>query len=403
MRVKPGEFLKLIILLSVIGKLLFVVLFINLNDLEYYEYGELANNLYQGKGYSLSHPIDEDVTEKVYKSAYMPPGYVIYLYPFFFIPDPVIRNLLIILSQILISCILILLVYKYTRKYFSETSALIAAAITGFLPEFIFASSQIQVTLFYHIGIIALLLQLYKLNEDKIRYDTFIFIGIILGVLILFRSEIVLFAVLIIIYLINKKYHKGLLVIAGIILIFILPWQIRNYVLFEEIIPFTTSAGLNLYRGHNPYYIGNWGDDSLNAQFRSIKDDENYEVKMNYIYLENAIKSIKENPDKEIIYPFIKLFHLWIMNPSYERTNHPIYFVPWFALLLISIYGLIKSASWKNHKFTYLFLIFFNSVAIIFFALPRYQTMMKIALVPFAAYGFEMILHSRKIKLNKKK
>jgi 4-amino-4-deoxy-L-arabinose transferase-like glycosyltransferase len=401
MNFKPKDFLKIIIVLSLSGKLLFVLIFINLNNLEYYEYGELANNLYQGSGYSLLHDIDNagidlNCLVEPYISAYMPPGYVFYLYPFFIISDTVLRNLLIIISQILISCLLIFLVYKFTREYFSETSALIAAAITGFLPEFVFASTHIQVTLLYHIGIVTLLLQLYKLNSPKINFNTLIIIGIIFGSLILFRSEVLLFATIIIIYLINKRDFKEAAIIMGIIILIILPWQVRNYVVFDKIIPITTSSGLNLYRGHNPYGIGVWADDSLIAQIRSVRNEEDFEVKMNDIYLENAFTSIKENPDKEIVYPFIKLYNLWIINTSDKRTFNIMYLIPWYVFLLFSVYGLFKSGSWNVHKFSYLYFIFFSVVAIIFFALPRYQTMMKIALVPFAAMGVEMLYYKVK-------
>lgn len=401
MNFKPKDFLKIIIVLSLIGKLLFVFIFINLNDLEYYEYGDIANNLYQGHGYSLLHEIDKagnDLNRSVEPniSAYMPPGYVFYLYPFFAISDTIVRNLLIIFSQILISCLLIFLVYKFTREYFSETSALIAAAITGFLPEFVFAHTHIQITLFYHIGIVALLLQLYKLNSYKINFNAIIIIGIIFGSLILFRSEILLFATIIIIYLINKRDFKESVIIMGIIILIILPWQVRNYIVFDKIIPITTSSGLNLYRGHNPYDIGEWGDDSLFAQIRSVRNEEDFEVKMNDIYLESAFTSIKENPDKEIVYLFIKLYNLWIINVSDNRTFNIFYLIPWVVLLLFSVYGLFKSGSWDVHKFSYLYFIFFSIVVIIFFALPRYQTMMKIALVPFAAAGVEIFYYKVK-------
>ena len=398
MNFKPIDLLKIIIVLSLCGKLLFVFIFINLNELEYYEYGELANNLYQGNGYSLLHDIDKAGNDlnspgEPHISAYMPPGYVFYLYPFFIISDTVVRNLFIICSQVLISCLLIFLIYKFTKKYFSETSALIAAAITGFLPEFVFSSTHIQITLFYHIGIVALLLQLYKLNSHKINVSTLITIGIIFGSLILFRSEILLFATIIIIYLINQRNFKESLIIMGIIILIILPWQVRNYVVFDKIIPITTSSGLNLYRGHNPYDIGVWADDSLFAQIRSVRNEKDFEVKMNNIYLESAFTFIRENPDKEIVYPFIKLYNLWIINTSDNRTFNIIYLIPWIVFLLFSVYGLFKSGSWIVHKFSYLYLIFFSIVVIIFFALPRYQSMMKISLVPFAALGVEILYY----------
>ena len=402
----PKVILKTIILLSVAFKLLLILFFVNLNDLDFYEYGELAQNLHSEKSYSFVHYTYDPQrglvpSDRAHKSAYMPPGYVLYLYPFYFFTSIPLRNFLIIFSQIIFSSILILLVYRFTKAYFSETSALIASAITGFLPEFIFTSIHIQVTLFFHIGIVALFLQLYKLSENKSFLKNSIRIGIILGMLIIFRSEIFLLFILLVCYLFYVGAYKQSLIIIGIIILFILPWQIRNYAVFNKIIPFTTSAGLNLYRGHNPYNIGNWGDDNIYAQLYSIRNDSDYEIKMNDLYMQETFKSIVENPENEIVYPLIKFYHLWIVNPNEERTSNLFYLIPWIIILTFSIIGLIISASWKTHKYSYLFFIYFILVVVIFFALPRYQTMMKIALVPFAAYASE-ILYSKVKAMTKK-
>jgi 4-amino-4-deoxy-L-arabinose transferase-like glycosyltransferase len=403
---KATVLLKIIIACSFTARILFVLLFININEINYYEYGRIAKNLHEGKGYSLQHFIYENTNDpnpstNIYKSAYMPPGYVYFLYPFFYISNTILRYILILISQTMISCVLILFIYNFTKRYFSEWSALVAAAITGFLPEFIFASTQIQVTLLYQTGIILLLFLLYKAVDEPNRISTFIFIGITFGIIVLLRFEVILFSIIIAVFFAQKKKIRESLIIISIVFLFILPWQIRNYVVFEKVIPLTTSSGLNFYRGHNPYSIGFWGDDKLLTELQSMRKYKDYEVRMNEVYWKSALSSIKENPEEEIIYPFTKLFDLWIFNPSDTRTNNFLYLFPWFLILLFSMYGLIISFSWKDHKFSYLFLIFFNIVTVIFFALPRYQTMMKIALIPFAAFGLEKLIRKLKKETSK--
>ena len=49
----------------------------------------------------------------------------------------------------------------------------------------------------------------------------------------------------------------------------------------------------------------------------------------------------------------------------------------------------------RKNKFTHAALIFLFScsiVAMLFFVLPRYQTIMKIALIPFAAFGIHRLI-----------
>ena len=83
--------------------------------------------------------------------------------------------------------------------------------------------------------------------------------------------------------------------IGFIVLILILPWSIRNYMTFNKIIPFTTSVGLNLYRGNNPLSIGEWGDEKIFESLNKIKTKE-IEIAMNEIYMDQVIKYVKQNP-----------------------------------------------------------------------------------------------------------
>jgi 4-amino-4-deoxy-L-arabinose transferase-like glycosyltransferase len=393
-KLTSGNILVILIVLSGVIKILFVSNYINLNDINYFEYGELAQNLFDGNGYSMRHSsdwneIDKSLSGKIYKSAYMSPGYVFFIYPFFYIQNESARSFLVILSQILISCFLLILLYRFTKRNFSKISAFITVIIAGLLPEFVYAATHIQVTIFYQLGIVAVLTHLYKLNENEVRIKSIIYTGIILGLLIILRAEVIMFFAIIVFYLIKIKRFKESLILTIVVLIFLLPWQIRNFSTFNEVVPFTTSGGVNLYRGHNPYAVGVWGDSTVFNRISSFRNEDNFEVLANNFYLKSAINSIIENPIDEASYTFIKLFNLWILSPNDNRTYNIYYLIPWFILLPLFVYGLIKSASWKTHNYSYLFFIFFCAVVVIFFALPRYQTMMKIVLIPFAAYGIE--------------
>ncbi len=205
----------------------------------------------------------------------MPPGYVLYLYLFFNIDNIETRNFFIILSQILFSCLLTYILFHYIEKIFNKQTAFIASIIVAILPEFILSSCSIQTTVFYHLFIISILL-LLELQRNNSSWKIFMLLSVLFLFLIYFRSEAILFAGIITIYFFfQKKYVKGLLFIS-IIILFILPWQFRNYKIFNEFVPFTTSSGLNFYRGHNPYEIGAWGDSTTNAYLYSIRKEPDF-------------------------------------------------------------------------------------------------------------------------------
>jgi hypothetical protein len=191
----------------------------------------------------------------------------------------------------------------------------------------------------------------------------------------------------------------------GIFLIFTLfsPWIIRNYIIFDKFIPFTTNVGLNFYRGHNPIAIGDWGSWEFNNEVHNISNDNNFEIVFSDYYFKKGIESVTHNPISELKYPFIKIFSLFVMNPDDYRSYNQFYLIPSILILLLAIVGIIKTFSIGKFKFIYLFIFHSSLVAILFFALPRYQTMMKIALIPFAAYTIDYLWEYCKNKCSSNK
>jgi len=212
-----------------------------------------------------------------------------------------------------------------------------------------------------------------------------------LGILILFRSEVILFLFLICLYLLTKKRIKQVTVILVVSFIFIVPWGIRNFLVFDNLVPFSTNFGVNFYRGHNPYAVGVWADQEIIDGLLKYKSDSDFELHMDEYYSKMAIENIVKNPFKELEYVYIKLFHLWIFNSQDERTGLVFYFGPWFALIILFLISIKTSFSWQNQKYLYMLLIYFNLIVVFFFCLPRYQTMMKLAIIPFAGEGLRIL------------
>ena len=125
----------IIIVLALIVRLIFIFSFTDLKKDYYWEYGEIAKNVIHGNGYSLFYFKGNELEHKyspgteILPSAYMPPGYVAFLLPFMMVNDLTTRNILILLIQTIISIGSICLIYKFTKKYFSDISALIAILI----------------------------------------------------------------------------------------------------------------------------------------------------------------------------------------------------------------------------------------------------------------------------------
>jgi len=381
------------------------LLLVDLEEAYYWEYGEIAKNLNTGKGYSLYH-FDGGVPTIKYSegsspapSAFMPPGYVVVIWAFLQIEDPVMRNLLLMTLQSFFGVIVVLLVFKLTYKYFDPRAAFLASLIAGFLPEFVYASTSFTPTVFFHLGIMALILSTYEFCSSPTK-GQIIMIAFLSSSLIYLRPESLLYIFFLIAFLGWKVGSRRALLISSIIALTLLPWQVRNFLVFDSFVPITTSSGLNLFRGNNDVQVGAWFDQNVTREIREINQDYQFEVNLNKLYLRHALNFMVEHPQKLISNLAYKFHSFWIWSPDDERSQHPLYFIPWLFLLLGSILGL-RQLQPRKYTIVFGYLAACTIVALIFFVLPRYQTMMKIASVPFAAVGLSYLYSWLRLKLAK--
>jgi len=385
-----GKTILAIVLLAIFLRIIFVWQFVDIKSINQWEYGEIAKNIIHNNGYSLFY-FENDSLEYKYKegikpfpSAYMPPGYVLVILPFYFIEDNFVINIIIIALQIICSAVIIFFLFKLSEKLFDTKIAVIATLIYAILPEFIYACASFSPTVLFHL---ILVLIFYRLSiQSKTNKLDFLF-PILLVFVIYLRSEFILFILFLLFYFTIKKQYKFLLMNITIIFIFILPWSIRNYIVLDSVIPVTTNFGQNLYRGNNTSDVGWWGEEIMIEKIKKLPRDSSFEVHLNQMYLDRAINYIKENPLIFITNGFRKQFELWVFNLNDPRSRFFIYLIPTIIILVFFILGILKSISFSKLNLFLLFFLQATIVSAIFFALPRYQTMMKVLMLPFAVVG----------------
>ena len=401
MIINKKKILITILAVGLIARIIFIVVYGDYKNNKYWEFGYIAENLHAGNGYSLFYFENDTLKQdfkpniKPFTSAFMPPAYVYFLYPFFYIENVAIRNLLIYLSQIILSLFLILIIYFFAAKYFSENTALVSAAVVSILPEFIYTTITFNAII--HFQILITLTLYVLLNKDLLNnFKNIIIFSTLSGVILYIRSEYIIFLSFVLLYFLFRKKLKFFITSFAVIFLILSPWIIRNYIEFNEFVPFTTSGGLNFYRGHNQNYIGNWGTPEYSKEIYLKSKGNDFEIIYNRFYFEKAKNFIFNNIKEEIKNSFIKFYNLWVINPDDVRSFNLAYLIPSLLITLFSVIGIIKNFSFVKFKFIYLFLISSTLVAVLFLALPRYQTMMKITLIPFFASTLEYIYYKFK-------
>ena len=165
------------------------------------------------------------------------------------------------------------------------------------------------------------------------------------------------------------------------------PWVVRNTVVFGRPVILTTSGGLNLFRGHNPEGRAAWSDDILDARLARVPLDSAYEPNVDALYRTRVGELVVASPWEEAVGTAKKVLFLWLADPGEPLISHPLYIIPWILMLIVSLHGARTSVSAGEHLPVLMVLFYSTCMAALFFVLPRYQTMMKVALIPLAAAG----------------
>jgi 4-amino-4-deoxy-L-arabinose transferase-like glycosyltransferase len=344
-------------------------------------------------------------------SLYMPPLYAYYLYSFsIFSTSEATVTQLVLYSQVVLAGISVAIFYKLNKNFFSEKISFFSSILFSIIPLHLYACSQIS-SITLQVFLIILFLFLFFRLTKKIDFLSIFFFSTTSGMLILLRGESVVIVAISIIYLFLffKVKIKKILLISLIALITVSPWLIRNFVIFEKIIIIKT-MGYNLWRGNHPLALRNLLVEGSDIDYDNIKQqvtqtpkDIFYRFTVDKIYLDAAIKSIKEEPISFLLLSVKKAFAYLLINP---KSNHPNYFHPlhYLPLLFLGISSLAGIGFYKKKsiEFNFLIIILFSYVGIfsILATLPRYKLIILPLQIIFTNVFIEKI---KKYYLIKKK
>ena len=330
----------------------------------------------------------------------MPPLYAYYLYIFsFFNLENQNFVLLILFSQIALASISVGVFYKINKLFFSQKISFYSSLLFSLFPIYLYACSQISsvsLTIF-----LALFFYYYffKLTNNKFIY-IFLF-AVIGGLLILLRREFIIIVFLSSFYLFFyfKISIKNILLVFLITLITISPYLLRNYLIYEKII-IHSSFGFNLWKGNNQNSkVGGsfMVENNLQNKIDQIPKNKFYRINFDKIFLEEAIKNIKEDPGRYLFlylkrtasYFFIDLESYKVsrtLPSSYynpvptisifivKKIMVPLHYLPIVLLGITSLIGIFLSDK-KSYRLNYLIfiLLFYIFVFSFFSIMPRYK------------------------------
>ncbi len=342
-------------LLTIIGLIIRVVAVFVLND--YHdpltaEYGVVAKNIVAGKGFVGGGWLGPEMP-----TALNTPVYPLFLAAWLWVGVP-LPFLGVELSQALLSALLIYFIGKIASHWIDTTAGLLSGLMATFYPPLIYFCKQISPAIFTTFFTIVSFFVLLHFFQRPI-WRRAIFLGLVWGISCLVEP-ILLYglpgAALLVVMDQGRriKILQKLTVTLFIGLLVLLPWTIRNYLVFQQIVFLKTSFDLNFWLGNNPHATGflytasgepmqNTLPASTLEYLSSLNEAERYAV-LRY----EALQWIAANPLQFLKLTMMRIVYLWVISPTYLITDQnivePRYFYVFrsiiqIVLLLLALLG----------------------------------------------------------------
>ncbi len=367
-------------------------------------YGEpylVAKNIVAGAGYVFAYPI----TTAVGPTCYVTPLYTYLQVPFLYsgLGERGIQVMNLLFLQI--GCFVL---YRFFRRFTTPGIALLAfAALSFYIPFWILSYTLEPNSL--NLLLLALTVECtYLLSKDPSRRRWIVF-GVLVGVQLLVRPDIMLGAALFGAWLLawnwSKETWKGIAIAALVSLAIVSPWTLRNYLAFHKFVLVSANAGMNLYEGNNPVATGEFS--ALPATPESQKDFQEIQdyskthdqIEVDNYRLKLSEKWIMSHPWQVLKLDAKKIWYHWFGRPimgeqyhyKFQRMELP-YKNFGMVMLAFGFYGLFTTRNKKLQSLILIVCVYSTLVAAIFFVQSRYR-ILKVDpfLLPLAVIGIAQV------------
>lgn len=303
------------------------------------EYGIVARNLVEGKGFVGGGWFGPEMP-----TALNTPIYPLFLAAWLWLGGS-LPFLWVEICQALLSALVIYLISKIASQFFDPAVSLLSCLFITFYPPLIYFCKQISPAIFTTFSAAVSLYTLLFFFK-KPSWSRAITLGLIGGISLL-TEPVLLLALPGVTLVVWRWWYKGnmrrilqMLAFSGMVcMLVLLPWTTRNYIVFRRIVPLKTSFGLNLWLGNNPNatgllytYSGEPMQETLSASMLeylgSLNEAERYAVLQR-----EALKWIKSHPIQFMRLTLRRIYYFWVISPTYLITKQNIIEPNYFYLL----------------------------------------------------------------------
>lgn len=359
------------------------------------EYDLLATNQANGQGFTLTVGQPH---------AFRPPGfpsYIALLYRVFGRSYFAIR-----FSNAFLGALTCLLIYAFTKNVWRWQTALFASLGAAFHPLLIYFTGLIYPeSLILFLLALVFLLATNAMRSRRIREMPLI--ALVFGFLTYLRPSLLALGLAQTVWVqvsldrIKERILASSVLVLGIILILI-PWNIRNFQVFDDFIWISTNGGVTFWASNNPMAEGGWTEPSP-ATWQGANPPSDLrgwpgltEKESEARFRDAALAWIRNNPGDFLRLLPKKLIRGWSINFGNEARQMSLpAIVPigYSIFLSMSLLGFILSLrQWRKSLVLYLSIAVSSLTTLVFYGSTRQSFLLPLPLLIFCSLFLNEIL-----------
>lgn len=354
-------------------------------------YLNIATNLVRGNGFHEGGVV-----------AYRYPAYVAFMAGSFALfgehREP------IVVMQALMGVATILLFGLMVRRRLGDVAAIFSVVtLSVYVPFVRLAGRMYTENLFF-----LLVLLVWWLLERPVRprLGHTVLAGVLCGLAVLTREAFLPMALLYVIARVatsttRREETKGMAVFLACAVLTVAPWTVRNYLLFERVVPVTTNSWFNLYMGNSAIADGRYPDRAGEILWswpaEEPRKSKYLEIDLADRFRSEVVRFWRESTGRALQLVGVK--GLLLITPPHmldvtlsgtaARLAAIVWSVMWGLLMLLAIYGFVRGPTPLRETlwpWTLALMAILSCLAT--YVIARYRFPLELAMVYFAANGF---------------
>ena len=351
-------------------------------------YDALARSLLAGRGYSF--------TENWYPftSANTPTAHWSFLYPLYLASVYAITGYHPLAARIIqgvVGGILICyLIYLIGRRLTDELTGIVGAGLAAVYGYFVYYNVALMTETFFIVLVLFLLYLCLQITEKPILKH-WVLLGLALGMAGLLRQTILLFVPFLLLWLfwnLRKTsipwWHFAVPII--FIILFITPWTLRNYQVYQHFLLLNSNAGYAFFASTNPELETDWRNDKVVVPVPKELAGQN-EAQLDRALTHKAVENILADPMRYLRLTLDKTLEYFMFWPSdnsssVSNMNRVLSFGLYLPFMVVGLY--LSFSRWYRFAPLYLFSIVHTGIHLLTWPSLRYRLPVDAVFMVFA-------------------